>query len=509
MNAGLDLLRGRPLPAIGATEAKLQQRKLDALKRGIHRIPQSSEHPYGVHLIGVGGAGARVIQSVLRSAPADLLDQPGSRLTALAVDIGDEELATVRSLATTFPTDRSQIETIALATPTMEELQSSIARYIDFLELEYPLYHPNPDSAAWLPPETPMRDSSGSIPRAVAKAIYGRGYYDCGRPVFKALKRFAASVEATGADSVVCIVFGLGGGTGSAIAMDLARHLSSGLLGRRVLVTGIGIAPHPHEDSAAQGARLHTVFSELDVLCDETKNKGVTVSCGDLFKNPFTAGFLVVPQPRGQSTDQARETVNRRLASLFLERRGANLWEALRLLNWVAAPSTQHSAARTPWGSRWIHMFGFGADDEGPRTNDLRADLGLLADYQPEFLELRTAKGADDGVARTWSNALDAAFSPEVPTHRIDGGPPGTIQYLLPRIALKDLAAFFAARDAYDASPAAERQALHALLLEQGLLLCEPSTTIEGMAGANLGKGKQWIAVPFDQLRGEETDGRG
>ena len=87
--AGIDLLRGRPTPAIGTTEAKLQQRKLDALRRGIHRIADTTTLPYGVHLVGVGGAGARVIEQVLLDAPDDLLATAGSRLTALAVDIGD------------------------------------------------------------------------------------------------------------------------------------------------------------------------------------------------------------------------------------------------------------------------------------------------------------------------------------------------------------------------------------------------------------------------------------
>lgn len=504
-NAGLDVLRGRPLPAIGTTDAKLQQRKLDALRRGIHRIPNSSQHPFGVHLVGIGGAGANVVESVLRAAPADLLEPEGSRLTALAVDIGDEALVRVRALASQLPSDRAQIETVSLDLPNMEELQKSLHRYIDFLKLEYPLYHPNPDSLAWLPENTPLHDPDGSISRAVSKAVYGRAYYDGDRPMLQALKRFATSVEATGGDSIVCIVFGLGGGTGSSIAMDLARHLSSGRFGRRVLVAGVGIAPHEQEHSAAQGARLHTVFSELDVLCDETKNKGVTLSCGDLFRNPFTAGFIVMPQPRGVSVGQARELVDQRLSSLFLERRGANLWEALRLLNWIAAPSTQHSAARTPWGSRWVHMFGFGSDHPGQLEQDLRAELGLLPDYRPEFLELRTSETTDDGVAEAWAAALNSAFSPEVSTHRVDGARPGTVQYLLPRIALRDLSAFYSARAAYDAESTARRQALHALLLEQGLVLCEPSTTIEGMAGANLGLGKQWIAVPLHQLRGEEA----
>jgi len=501
--AGLDLRQGRPLPAIGTTEAKLQQRKLDALRRGIHRIPESSLHPFGIHLIAVGEAGARVVQSFLNDAPADLLEPPGSRLTVLAVDIGDDRLNDISESAARFPDDRSQIVTVPLELPTMGQLQASIARYIDFLKLEYPLYHPNPDSAAWLPPDAPLRDADGSIHRAVAKAVYGRAFYDGDRPMLKALKRFASSVEASGGDSLVAIVFGLGESVGSGIALDLARHLSSGIFGHRILVTGMGIAPHASDSAAARGGRLHAVFSELDILCYETKNKGVTPSCGDLFKNPFTAGFIVAPQPADMEPDKARETVERQMSSLFAERRGANLWEALRLLNWVAAPSTQHSAARTPWGSRWIHMFGFGSDAACPTQQDLRGALGLLSDYQPEFLELRTAATTNDRAAATWADALNTAFSPEVPTHRIDGGAPGTVQYVLPRVALKDLSVFHEALAGYDAEPAEQRHLHHALLLEHGLLLCEPSTVIEGMAGGTIGQGKQWIAVPLHQLRGE------
>ena len=324
-----------------------------------------------------------MIEAFLRDAPADLLDPPGSRLTTLAVDIGDKGLEEIGSLAAQLPTDRSQIETLSLDAPMVDELKSSIARYIDFLKLEYPLYHPNPDSAAWLPDETPMHDPDGSISRAVSKAVYGRAYYDGDRRMLKALKRFYKC-------------------RGNGRRLDCVHRLRTwrrygqrhrhgsctpsfvGTLGRRVLVAGLGIAPHPGHSPEARGGRLHTAFSELDVLCDETKNKGVTLSCGELFKNPFTAGFILVPQPPNMNADQARALVDHRLATLFLERRGANLWEALRLLNWVAAPSTQHSAARTPWGSRWIHMLGFGSDNSPPPNRDLRAEMGLLPTYRPD-----------------------------------------------------------------------------------------------------------------------------
>lgn len=501
-SAGFDLLRGRPLPSIGTTEAKLQQRKLDALKRGVHRIADPAKLPFGIHLIGVGGAGVRVVEQFLRDSPADLLGVPGSRLTALALDIGDQDLTGVRELARTFDPTQTQVEAIALGMPTRDELEDTLSRYCEFLKLEYPMYHVNPDSAAWLPADAVPPRPSDPVPRAIAKAVYGRAFYDGERPMQAALKRFARSVDSTGGDSLVCIVFGLAGGTGSGIALDLARHLSCGIFGRRVLVTGLGIAPHEAEALAHRGASLFPVLAELDCLCDHDKNQGVTVSCGEQYKNPFTAGFIVVPQPGGSGVEATRMAVNSELASLFLQRRGANLWEALRLLNWVAAPSTQHSAARTPWGARWIHLYGFGEGSAPPPGLDVRGALGLLPNYSPEFIELRAAEGADAAASAAWAKTLDAALTPEVPTHQVGGGRPGSIQFVLPRLAKTDLAAFFAAREAYDALPAAERHGMHAMLLEQGVLLCEPSTRLEGMAGASLGKGGQWVAVPMDALRG-------
>lgn len=501
--AGLDLNRGRPLPAIGTTEAKLQQRKLDALNRGIHRIADATALPFGIHLVGVGKEGSRVVESFLRETPKDLLDVPGSRFTGLVVDIGDENLSKVRSAVGKFPAKKSQVETVALDLPEMEDLQDTLKRYPEFLKLEYPLYHENLDSTAWLPPETLLRDNDGTIPRAVAKAVYGRAYYDGDRPMLAALRRFASSVEETGGDSIVCIVFGLGDSSGSGIAMDLARHVSSRMFGRRMLVTGIGIAPHPEEMTPSSSSQLHTVLSELDVLCDETKNKKIEVSCGDLYKNPFTAGFVVVPQIKKMSAEQSCEEVYRRLSMLFTERQGANLWEALRLLNWVAAPSTQHSAARTPWGERWIHMFGFGANEDIPQLNNMREDLGLLPDYQPEFLELRVSEETGENIAGAWADTLEAAFAPEAPVSHAVGSSENTVQYLLPRMAISDLSISYQAQTAYDAETEDRRRTHHALLLDQGLVLNEPSKEFEGMAGANFGESRQWISIPLHTLRRE------
>ncbi|MEM5370726.1 tubulin-like doman-containing protein [Paraburkholderia azotifigens] len=504
-------MRGRPTPSIGTTEAKLQQRKLDALTRGVHRIKDVDSLPYGIHMIGVGGAGAHVIEQVLRDVPDDLLQVEGSRFSALAVDIGDHDLEGIRALAARLPASRAQVESIALDVPTSQDLLASLQRYRDFLKLEYPLYHWNPDYEPWLPPETAVPKAGEPMPRAVAKAIYGKAYYDGVRPMFSALRRFARSVEATEGDAVVCIVFGLGGGTGSGIALDLARHLSNGLFGRRVLVTGIGIAPCDRDTPQHVGAHLFPVMNELDCLGDQDKNRGITMPCGDLFKNPFTAGFLMVPQQHvcaaATTLEETHRRVNQEIASLLTLRHGANLWEVLRLLNWVAAPATQHSAARTPWGPRWIHMLGFAdttcsAGDPVTVAAGLPRQMGLRPGYSPEFIEMRVASAAaaqNTGLVES----VQTAFAPVVPPSAVDGGREGSVQFVLPRVSKTDVDFFHTARDAYDAQPPAEKLLNHALLLDQGVVLCEPSTRLEGMGGASYSGSKRWVAVPMADLRGE------
>ena len=275
---------------------------------------------------------------------------------------------------------------------------------------------------------------------------------------------------------------------------------------RRVLVTGIGIAPCAGDAPAHRGAQVFTALNELDALCDEGQNRGVVQACGELFKNPFTAGFLVVPQQPtfAQAHDlvATHARVDQEIATLLTRRHGANLWEVLRLLNWVAAPSTQHSAARTPWGEKWMHVLGF--DDASRKPNEaapeLERQLGVLSAYAPEFIELRVGEVGD--AATAWAGALDHVFAPTAVTSVAAGGADGSIQFVLPRVGKADLSLFYDVRDAYDRLTAPERLLCHSLLLERGVMLCEPSTRIEGMAGAGLGGSGAWVAISYEQMRG-------
>lgn len=508
-NTGIDPLRGRPTPAVASTEEKIQRRKLDSLKRGIHRIKDDAVLPYRIHLVGIGGAGAAVVAHALSQLSDATLDEAEARVTALAIDISSSDgLDAVRRERSRISSPHAHIEVLQLEVPSDVELRKSLARYPEFLRLEYPLYPGGADFEPWLDESAQITGLGEHIPRAVAKAIYGRAYYDNERLAEAALRRFVTSVTETPEESLVCVCFGLGGGTGSGIVVDLARHLSNIRFGRRVLVAGVGIAPCEGDIDTHKGGNLYPVVSELDCMGDEAKNQGVVMACGDLYKNPFTAGFLLVPQQHvwegSKDLDATHKRVDEEVASLITARNGANLWETLRLLNWVAAPTTQHSAARTPYGARWIHMFAF-ADVEGKNVSidsGFRDRLGLLPTYRPEFIEARIVSKSITKREKT-ADTLNTAFSPVIEPEITGGGRADSVQFVLPQVRKTDLKIFAEARNAYDAQSYGQKVLGHAWLLERGVLLCEPSTRIKGMAGASLPGQNAWVAVPHAYLRSD------
>jgi hypothetical protein len=156
-----------------------------------------------------------------------------------------------------------------------------------------------------------------------------------------------------------------------------------------------------------------------------------------------------------------------------------------------------------------MHVLGFADASRPPVTAacDLGRQVGVLPNYTPEFLEVRVAETGES--ATEWAAALNAAFAPEAGATVAAGGASGSIQFVLPRVGKADLEIFFAVREAYDKLSPAERVLAHSLLLERGVVLCEPSTRIEGMAGAALGGGTAWVAVAYDDMRGPASRATG
>src|SRR5262249_17431600 len=213
-----------------------------------------AQSPHCLHVVGIGRTGAGYVDALLRTGEIeDMLEDPRARFTALVVDIGKRDIQQARDYAEGFhdrlkqrniPSDRFQFEAISLDVPDKDELFATLRRYREFLKLEYPRYYWNPNYEPWLPSDIELPKAGEHIPPAVAKAIYGNAYYDGDRPLDKALSKFASSVEACGLPSIVLCCFSLAGGTGSGIVVDLARHLSSVKLGRRIPVIGVGQLPN-------------------------------------------------------------------------------------------------------------------------------------------------------------------------------------------------------------------------------------------------------------------------
>ena len=184
---------------------------------------------------------------------------------------------------------------VELIRPNTKSCIMRLRDYPQFLALEYPRYAWGAAFRSWLPARV-SPSSNGHYGRAVAKAVYGAAYYSGMRPMHRALRAFSDRVEASRTQVVIAVVFGLGGGTGSGIAVDFGApsvEQPAWSPGSRDRDRHRTLQRRPAR--ARRRCGLFPVLNELDCLGDETR-KRVVASCGELFRNPFTAGFILVPQ---------------------------------------------------------------------------------------------------------------------------------------------------------------------------------------------------------------------
>ena len=75
------------------------------------------------------------------------------------------------------------------------------------------------------------------------------------------------------------VCFNLAGGTGSGIAVDLARHLAYEKLGGKIPVIGVGQLPHSGDGDSP--ASLYASLNELSCMSDDANNADVTNGMGE------------------------------------------------------------------------------------------------------------------------------------------------------------------------------------------------------------------------------------
>jgi hypothetical protein len=476
---------------------------------GVHRANEH-EGPFSLHVVGLGQTGAEVIAQLLRNRPEGFLEDPGTRFSALAVDIGDQDVKAVREAASGLPADRAHVRTVAMEAPTRDALLGDLRRYREFLKMEYPRYYWNPNYEPWLPSDTEVPSAGGHFPRAVAKAIYGTEYYQDGE-VAKELEAFAQSVDASKSTPIVVVVFSMAGGTGSGIVVDLARHLSSIKLGRRPWVVGIGVMPCEGDDASTRDGRLFPVINELDCMVDTEKNKGVMAVWGDLYKNPFTGGFFAVPQDDVHAITRdlaaTHEYVDAGIAGFLTRDGGVHLYETLKMLNWLSVPADRwHPAIRGEPNDRWINVLSV----RRPADAGSLASIGVKAGAETGYAEVRMlgAGGADAAaVSAQVAKAVSTRVDPGVLELNSPGEPLLTL--VVPRVSKLDLEAFVPSRETYDGLNWDEKLLMHSWILDLGVLLCEPSIRFDGMGGECIWGCACWVVVPHDLIRGEVKEAVG
>lgn len=535
----------------------------------LYHSATGKQAPHCIHAVGLGKTGAQMIDAMLRTGEIeDMLDDPRARFTALAVDIGDADMLQLRQYADSFderlrerniPTERAQVRTVSLPVPSAEQLRDSLSRYPQHLDQEFPVFDYQPGFDSWLPEdlhlpsadkryisqlEQPSEDEH--FPRAVAKAIYGAAYYDGDRILDKELTAFARSIDATKLPSLVLVFFGIGGGTGSGMVVDLARHLTSVKLGRRIPVIGVGLLPCSGDPAYQRGASMYTTLNDLDCLLDENKNQRITSIWGDLYKNPFNGGFLVLPQEQSWQRlhryttikkgvrpeirhQQAMHVTNKFIDDSFvryvLNDYGRELFRVLRPAGFTGAPHERVSYGQRNWTlfdvAKLMHP---GVQVlPGEPMSKWREAIGSWIDYIPKWWGLREGFTTDYIEAHTfsarsrWNDRLQKRLGDTLGNYLLPGDD-GTFRtsvseffdeltlytnVIVPGVARTDLTAFTEARDLYDAIPEADRTQHHSLLLERGILLSEPEKELGGFAGKLIGEHGTPTLITYDEIRGD------
>ncbi|NMH98296.1 hypothetical protein HF526_13380 [Pseudonocardia sp. K10HN5] len=521
----------------------------------LYHSATGAQAPHCIHAIGIGKTGAYMVEALLRTGEIeDQLEDPRARFTGLAVDIGDQDMHELREYASGFnarlterdiPTDRHQVRTVALDVPERDDLMTSLNRWREFLKMEYPRYYWNPNYEPWLPADTEMPKAGDSIPRAVAKAIYGHYYYGEDKRLEKELDDFVASINATRLPSIVLVFFSMAGGTGSGIVVDLARHLSNVKLGRRIPVVGVAPMPFSGDEEHAGGkAALFPTMNEIDCMLDDAKNQGVMAVWGDLYKNPFTGGFFALPQEHswqrlGSYTktgkpairDALRKGVTRKFINdsfnrFIVQDNGRLLFKMLRPAGFTGAPHERNISGDRTWTLFDVAKFTHPGVEvlPGEPKSKWREVISKWIDYIPQFSGLKEGFKTDYIEAQTvapreiWNETLQKKLEAVLGEYLLEGED-GTLNtshdeffdeltsysnIIIPGVAKTDFTAFYEARDAYDAVESwDEKLMMHSWLLDLGVMLSEQSIRFDGMAGECIWGCACWVVVPHAAIRGD------
>lgn len=289
---------------------------------------------HGVHIVGIGRTGAAYVEALLRTGEIeDSLVKPGSSFAALLLDIGEDDMFVpsdyARSLrkrlaSRSIPADRYHYESFVFNMPEIKEFSRELE------ETRLIFKAKNGHDLLKLPADFKLPGPGEHTPRAIAKALAAIKSYNGDKPVAAALRRFSDQVKKTGYPSTVLVVFGMAGGTGSGMALDLARALRR-LLPSESKVVGVGQLSH-----SGDGDYYNSLSQTLAIEEVESAQKVNPESV------PFPDGFFIVsPEHSWQRLTAYTSTGVKEVRQRF-KQMVTNRFVADSFVRWVVANDSTH-----------------------------------------------------------------------------------------------------------------------------------------------------------------------
>lgn len=311
-----------------------------------------------VHIIGLGGTGANVIQALIEGPRLErLLESEDFQIACLALDVADGDLTTLQSAykgvqaklsEKGIPVDRVWVKGMNIKFNTPDTLYEFMEKYNTYLMKDGIVtnnYRPWIDSSVSIPP------LAGGVgrQRALSKAVYALNYYHYVE-LNSLLSVFKDKVLTSKSQPIVIIVFGLGGGTGSGMIYDFARHLRQ-KLGSSVPVVGLAVLPSSADDLLARGPAPYAALMEGEAVFNRGINDRVVKQFGEAYRNPFTALFFLPLDPVYNNRNS--------LMSAKKELDDAIIDTLNIMMNFDLADLLSRVGSNNDFGANWVHSLAF------------------------------------------------------------------------------------------------------------------------------------------------------
>jgi uncharacterized protein YukE len=318
-----------------------------------------AKYSSAIQIVGLGGTGTNVIEAFIRNKEAliPLLQEDKVRVSLLAIDVADHDIISLESAyknlvkdleKKNISSDKIQLVAKSVKFPTPETMFEFIQNYPNFLESDG--IKPPSNYTPWLSSSLEIPPLAGGVgrKRALSKAIYGLNYHHL-KLVDNFMDIFKQQVFSSTIQQHVFMIYGIGGGTGSGIALDLARHLRT-KLGSSIPIIGLGILPCDGDDPPAKGVSSYSAILEHGAVLDRSSNQEMMKEYGDGYQNPFSA-FLMMPLSPAYGSNEAGLVEAKKIVD------NAIVDILYKSLNFDLADLLSNIGSSVDSGSNWVNVI--------------------------------------------------------------------------------------------------------------------------------------------------------